>query len=403
MYHVLLTNRYLTSRVIPLIAVAAVALCVALIIIVVSVMTGFLDMVKSSGKTLIGDVVVSYPITGLPYYERLIERIDALPEAHAATPIVDGYGILKMPYPAGDRKQSEQVHVWGVEPASLGEVTRYTDTLYWRPPTAEERERLEEDEFRREVSGAAGEGALEKLLEQGKTFRDEQDRDAVIVLGMHVSVGNERQRDGTYRPIFGPIGYWWMPRFDVQLTVVPIATQGGLLEPETRAFHVVNEFVSGVYMIDDTRVMIPITHAQEMLHLDEAEIVDDEGEETGFVDPARATMILVRASDGIGAPVPPHHLEQHVRAEAEFGCRGDPRPRRTAVGDGRRAVLQASERPQAGGDVERPVGPRPSAMRDHGGEPPVEGRGRQQPAEERPFQVAVRVDQAGREHRAPQV
>ncbi|MHC4710062.1 MAG: hypothetical protein ACYTA3_06480 [Planctomycetota bacterium] len=50
MYHALLTNRYLTSRVIPLIAVAAVALCVALVIIVVSVMTGFLDMVRSSGR-----------------------------------------------------------------------------------------------------------------------------------------------------------------------------------------------------------------------------------------------------------------------------------------------------------------------------------------------------------------
>ena len=71
MYHALLTNRYLTSRVIPFIAVAAVALCVALVIIVVSVMTGFLDMVRSSGRTLMGDVIVSYPVSGIPYYQRL--------------------------------------------------------------------------------------------------------------------------------------------------------------------------------------------------------------------------------------------------------------------------------------------------------------------------------------------
>ena len=87
MYHVLLTNRYLTTRVIPLIAVAAVALCVALVIIVVSVMSGFLEMVKNSGRTLMGDVVVSYSIRGIPRYERLIERIEALPEAAAATPV----------------------------------------------------------------------------------------------------------------------------------------------------------------------------------------------------------------------------------------------------------------------------------------------------------------------------
>lgn len=37
-YQPLLANRYLGSRIIPLIAVAAVALCVGLVIIVVSVM-----------------------------------------------------------------------------------------------------------------------------------------------------------------------------------------------------------------------------------------------------------------------------------------------------------------------------------------------------------------------------
>ena len=59
MYQSRLTIRYLTSRFIPLIAVAAVALCVALVIVVVSVMTGFLNMVQSSGRTLMGDVVES--------------------------------------------------------------------------------------------------------------------------------------------------------------------------------------------------------------------------------------------------------------------------------------------------------------------------------------------------------
>ena len=75
MYQTLLTSRYLTSRVIPLIAVAAVALCVALVIVVVSVMTGFLDMVQSSGKTLMGDVIISNGISGIPHYEKLVNRL----------------------------------------------------------------------------------------------------------------------------------------------------------------------------------------------------------------------------------------------------------------------------------------------------------------------------------------
>ena len=101
MYAPLLANRYLTSRIIPLIALGAVALCVALVIIVVSVMSGFLDMVRGSGKTLIGDVVVNYPITGIPYYDELIKDIEALPEAAAASPIVETVGLLRMPYEIG--------------------------------------------------------------------------------------------------------------------------------------------------------------------------------------------------------------------------------------------------------------------------------------------------------------
>ena len=54
MYHFLLTSRYLTSRIIPLLAIAAVALCVALVIVVVSVMTGFLDMIRDSVAFLVG-------------------------------------------------------------------------------------------------------------------------------------------------------------------------------------------------------------------------------------------------------------------------------------------------------------------------------------------------------------
>ena len=73
MYQTLLTNRYLLSRVIPLIAIAAVGLCVSLVIVVVSVMTGFLDMVQGAGKTLMGDVIVTYGVSGIPHYETLVD------------------------------------------------------------------------------------------------------------------------------------------------------------------------------------------------------------------------------------------------------------------------------------------------------------------------------------------
>ncbi|UCD75265.1 MAG: ABC transporter permease [Phycisphaerales bacterium] len=364
MYHALLTNRYLTTRVIPLIAVAAVALCVALVIIVVSVMTGFLNMVKDSGRTLMGDVVVAYPISGIPYYDRLIERVEALEEAEAATPVVDSWGLMKMPYPDGPRKQTATVQIWGVDPESFARVTGYDETLYWRTlPDEEWQRRLDVavselwDELReqterlgrvddRPLVAKRGDDARTKLLDlmprrqdgpqslpestpdlrenlrglvgddlweylvsleprlanldqayaDGLSLHDRGRDRPGIVIGIEVSEGNERMPDGSYRPMRR--GYWWMPQFEIVLTMVPIGVGGGLLEPESRFFRITNEFVSGVYLIDSKRVMIPIGIAQEMLQLDEAQLVDDEGQVTG-IEPPRATMILIRAADGV--------------------------------------------------------------------------------------------------------
>jgi lipoprotein-releasing system permease protein len=308
MYQALLTNRYLTSRVIPLIAVAAVALCVALVIIVVSVMTGFLDMVRSSGRTLMGDVIISYRVSGIPYYERLIERLEALPEVDAATPVVDSFGLLRMPYPQGPNKETETVQVWGIEPESFARVTDYAETLYWRPNPPRELAAMRADDPRRIINTlqeGQEETTAERLFADGLILRDGVTGAPGIVTGLHVSEANVRQTDGSIRPLPLGDGYWWLPAHEVALTLLPTAG-GGIIEPESRSFPVVNEFFSGVFLIDDKRVMIPLDVAQEMMHLDQGEAVDwDEIDEaTGLpkvigVDPARATLVLVRAVDGV--------------------------------------------------------------------------------------------------------
>lgn len=296
MYHALLTNRYLTSRVIPFIAVAAVALCVALVIVVVSVMTGFLNMVKNSGKTLMGDVVISYPIVGIPHYDRLLARLRETEGVTAASPVVESLGLLKMPYPDGPHKDIQIVQFWGIEPESFAATTGYADTLYWRPLSKEQERTVGEDDPRRMLT--------DRILDAGRTLRDQVDGKPGIVLGMHVSIGNERMADGTYRPLGG--GMWWMPRWEVMLTTLPIDGSGGASEPESYIFPIVNEFVSGVYMIDNKRTMIPLEIAQRLLHFDAKAIVSEtEFNEFGEplrlegADPARVSMILVRGDGRI--------------------------------------------------------------------------------------------------------
>ncbi len=326
MYQALLTNRYLTSRVIPLIAVAAVALCVALVIIVVSVMTGFLNMVRSSGRTLMGDVIVAYPVTGIPHSERLIEEIARLPAAEAATPVVDGWGLLKMPF----QQNPLPVQVWAVEPEGFARVTGYADTLYWRPNSDQDIAAMAEDDPRRLINERR-EGreatTAERLRTDGLSLRDARTGREGIVPGIHVSEANQRQKDGSIRPL---ADYLWLPHHELTLTMVPAETGGGALEPESLKLPVVNEFMSGVYLIDSKRVLIPLAVGQNLLHLDEGQIVDQDQVDPGTgldrvigPDPPRATMVLVRARDGF---TPESLREQVEEAYATFheGVRRDP-------------------------------------------------------------------------------
>ena len=304
MYAPLLANRYLTSRIIPFIAVAAVALCVALVIIVVSVMTGFLDMVKTSGRTLTGDVVISRPITGIPYYEELIRDLEALPQAQSASPVVETFGLLQMPWGTGDGgKQIEMVEVWGIDPASLDRVVGFHDKLYWRAPSDAELARLGPDDPRRQPMYQR-EAAGMSLKGEGET--------AGILLGIEISPFNHRTRDGSYRSYrMGESdgrqdpSYFTPNTGTVTLTLVPVSDRGSVSADKKRRFVVANEVQSGLYQVDRNRVFVPIASAQEMLKLDRApQVSTTELDENGRPKvigelPARATTVLVRAKEGV--------------------------------------------------------------------------------------------------------
>jgi lipoprotein-releasing system permease protein len=328
-----------------MIAVAAVTLCVALVIVVVSVMSGFLDMVQSSGRTLMGDVVIGNGISGIPYYATLIERLEEHPKITAATPIVDGWGLLRMPYPDANVKQSETVQVWGIEPESFAQVTEFKDSLQWENPTRNQRNwllldaitnnanalrdgmddatwnefvqvvttashsinfvevnlwddlqaQLDEDLWNTLLSFDARLTEPNALQTQGLSLM--RDGKQGIILGLHVSDGNSRQRDGTYK--VNRNDFWWMPRYEGTLTMLPIDTEGGIIEPESIIMPFVNEFQSGVFLIDESRIFVPLNVAQSLLHLDEAEIVDsNDPTKVLGVDPARTTSILIRGVAG---------------------------------------------------------------------------------------------------------
>jgi lipoprotein-releasing system permease protein len=292
-----------------------------------------------------GDIVIGNGISGIPYYDNLIERLEEHPTITAATPIVDGWGLLRMPYPNAKVKQSETVQVWGIEPESFAKVTDFKNSLHWKNPTKNQRdwllldaitnnadalrvlmnadtwsefvtvvtsashsinfvevnlwddvqEQLNEEQWNTLLSFDSRLTEPNQLQSQGLSLM--RDGKQGIILGLHVSDGNSRQRDGSYK--VNRNDYWWMPRYEGTLTMLPIDTEGGIIEPESIIMPFINEFQSGVFLIDESRIFVPLNVAQSLLHLDEAEIIDiNDPTKVLGVDPARTTSILIRGVSG---------------------------------------------------------------------------------------------------------
>src|SRR5690606_6920456 len=80
MYKLHLILKYLRKRRIAWVSLAAVMLCTTMVLVVISVMGGWLRMFTASFQGLSGEVIVSarYP-SGFPYYQQMAERIEQLP------------------------------------------------------------------------------------------------------------------------------------------------------------------------------------------------------------------------------------------------------------------------------------------------------------------------------------
>ena len=126
MYKLLLISKYLRRKLAPLFAAAAVGLCTAMLIVVISVMGGFLDMMKDTAKKLTGDVVITNSsLSGFAGYEELIDRLEQDDAIELATPTIESPALIKI------ANQSNPIRVIGIRPADYAQVVEYEDTLLW--------------------------------------------------------------------------------------------------------------------------------------------------------------------------------------------------------------------------------------------------------------------------------
>jgi lipoprotein-releasing system permease protein len=311
-YQALLTRRYLTHKVMPLLAALAVMMCTAMVLIVWSVMGGFLNMLIASGRTMVGDVAISYPHTGFAHYEDLMRRLEADPMVAATTPVIESFGQISLP----SALAPAHVMVKGIDGPSFDRVTGYGDNLWWKALEQPLRKDTRRRDPRLDVGNAA---ALTEYERRGRTLSHpdpEREADkAALVLGLEVAKGyHERHPEGFIEPY--PGGF--LPGKTAILSVWPQTRRGVMhARPESRPVPIANQFRSGLYDVDANLVLVRLDLLQDMLQMQAGETVDPAalrdlveidpltGRErmrpvTGrAVQPARVTTVLVR---GNGAP-----------------------------------------------------------------------------------------------------
>ncbi|MBM4108680.1 MAG: ABC transporter permease [Phycisphaerae bacterium] len=336
MYQALLTRRYLSSKVMPLLASLAVMLCTAMVLITWSVMGGFLERLLSAGRNVMGDVAVSWGTIGFAHADDLIARLEKHPDVAAAAPMIETFGLISLP---GGR--TEPVIIKGIEGSSFDRVTGFAEALWWKPvakPLASDQEGVDirlRDENRRVLGRMHADGLAMMASPDPVSGRDWPDPRPGVVLGIELSRYNIRDGDsGTYTP-GAPIVKTADGRSDVQrslilpvngevvLNMMPLDSSGrplGGLDAVTRAFPVVNEFRTGLYEIDKGTAYVELSSLQRALRMDAARriVPRPQGERaapafrietdpsTGeerivrteqemIDDPARVTHVLVRA------------------------------------------------------------------------------------------------------------
>jgi len=351
LYKLFLTLRYLRKRQIVYIAIGAVMLCTAMVLVVMSVMGGWLDMVKQHARGLLGDVVIDCSNSGMPLYQEFIDEVSKWPEVQKATPIIYTYGLLRSPRSG----ITWTLQIVGVRFDEITQVNAFKQSLFYerfypgttnlgeqrRPLIGLEREIVIGSDSDPHINATVRlpepfQSALERerervLRETGKPLDDKTSNDTdlnailrengkPIVPGEWaydasvdgptydedplpgVIIGRDmlhrREEDGRYT-LNVPKGAKYI------LTFITMNDSANLDPPVKAAFRMVDDSRTGIYEIDSRSAYVDFDRLQRLVKLGQAERADGSG-----IIHARCSQIQVKLRPGVDAALVAKKLEE---------------------------------------------------------------------------------------------
>lgn len=334
MYKLFLTLRYLRKRRIAFFAVLSVWLCVAMEVIVISVMGGFLDTLKERSRGLLSDIVIDNDtLQGFPLYDEFVAYLrEAMPgRIQAASPVIYNYGILR----DGETSKTKPVRAVGIRLREYMAVNDFQNSLFYDkyypgtttlapqqqpvaavdetgnvrlPPDHEEalarwrQAHPDAPEFKKLVrepwSLFPGPGVFMHTLDGLPGYDTEGDAAPGIIVGFNILfVQNESGQDER----FIPRGRKFV------LSLLPLTRKGNLSGEGavTVITRMADDSRTRVYEIDDLCVYIDFDLLQEWMSMTAQEL------EGGGVALPRASQILIALAPGSDAQEARVQIAEH--------------------------------------------------------------------------------------------
>ncbi len=230
MYLWILPVRYLWKRRITLLAIASVALCVFIVLVVMTVMNGLVNEFRGKNHRFVGDCVVSTEsLVGFAYGEEFLEVLDRQEFVEAASPVVRGFGLLTQP----GAEWNLGIEILGLDLSRHCRATDFGATLYYHRDQPE------------------------------KAFVPSYDpslRGCIVGIDM---MPKSRNSDGTYYHPPEP------SRYELIVSAFPLTPRGALAKAGTDLVNTIHAYFSddshsGLVKIDGRVIYLPYALAREL-------------------------------------------------------------------------------------------------------------------------------------------
>ncbi len=228
MYKVTLAIRYLLKRRITYFAILAVALCVFIVLVVMTVMAGLVDDFKDKNHLFTGDCVVgTESLVGFAYYEDFMKILERTDFVEAVSPTAKSYALMG---PKGVESRKRVVEIMGIDPVRHSKVTAFGQSLH----------------YHREDAAGAFEPAYDVNLPG-------------CVLGIDLELRRNTDSDYTQRAEPGRMSY--------SVSCFPLTARGASAGPamdmvNTKTFYYSDNSHSGLAKVDGELVYLPLESTQ---------------------------------------------------------------------------------------------------------------------------------------------